>query len=282
MSRIFRTTMWVLIGLGLLVTLVIGGATVMLSPATGAISAVFSALYIAAVLWLLRLFRPAFPDAGTGWIVASLLWGAAASLIFVFPSAMSVMALSEYTGWYDAVASWGGAYPEEAAKALGIIFVLFSYQQLNRPWHAVIVGAVIGLGFETFENILYGVTGGMMDLESDMRGMLITWAQRVFVGPFLHITFTAIAGWGIGWAIYAARRGILWRLTTGLSWLALAFTLHFAWNYMTDTDVTFVIKNIIVCAVMYPVFGWILTRSKNLAAADHSYSYQKSLSATPR
>lgn len=291
MSRLFFIAMWCLIVPGLAVMLFLGVSSAVFSPWVGALSVLFSALYIAVVLALLRLLGPAFPGArqqahgrdsgwvSVGWIIAALTWGAGASLLFVFPSAMAVMQLNDYTGWDEALASWSGAYPEEAAKALGVVFVLFSFRMLNRPWHGAVVGAVVGLGFETFENILYGATGGVMSLTSDFQGMLGTWISRIFVGPFLHISFTAIAGWGIGWAIYAAHKSIIWRIVTALSWLALAFILHFGWNYMMGSLTGFAVKNIVICIVMYTAVAYICRRSFVLAREDESYSYQPRLDA---
>ena len=36
--------------------------------------------------------------------------------------------------------------------------------------------------------------------------MLQMWGLRLVAGPCLHMSFTAIAGFGIGWAIYAAHK----------------------------------------------------------------------------
>lgn len=270
MSQLFRIILYVASAVGVLAALMTVAGTLMVAPATGAVGFVLAVAYAAAVIGVLRL-SPMWPR-GAGWVALALLWGGGVSIGLTMVSAPAIMQLVDASGWWQSQAAWGGAYPEEIAKALGVVFVCMAFRQLNRPWHALMVGAIVGLGFETFENLLYGSVMGMMHSSSDWAGFWQTWALRLVAGPFLHIIFTALAGWGIGWALFAASRSFWWRAGAAALWLGIAFALHFGWNYLAS-DYVFVAKNLLLCLILYPLAGWVAYRGTRLARAGGAYAY---------
>lgn len=275
MSRLFRVSLVLGMILGAPVFLYFIGVNFLVSPVGASLSVVFAVLYLALVLWLLSR-SPMWPErvgAGWRWVVASLLWGGGVSFLLVMIGGVPVMAITDRLGLQFLVASLGGAYPEEISKALGVGVVLFSFRALNRPWHGLMTGAVVGLGFEVTENALYGAFGALLDPNTDVTGALEIWGVRIFAGPGLHIIFSALAGWGLGLAMFTANRSTSWRLSTAAGWLLVAFALHFAWNLLYPAGWMMIANYIVVSLVMYPLIIVVWIRAHKACRADRSYAF---------
>ena len=126
---------------------------------------------------------------------------------------------------------------EEAAKAAPL-FVLVRASSHDRVRAGVVLGALIGLGFELTENVRYlmlaAVQGGPTGL---VRGVWV----RSLVGGFDHAVFTASAGAGIGWASVArTARGRSLALAVGLG---AAVAQHVVWNVLAAPGITGVLCN---------------------------------------
>ena len=151
MSRLFRITLILLTVLGTPVFLYFFiGMNLFFSPVGAVLGIVFGVTYVLLVVWLLSR-SPMWPEssgAGWRWVVASLLWGAGVSFTFVMVGGVPIITITNRLDMTLFAASFGGAYPEEIAKFLGVGVILFSFRALNRPWHGLMTGAVIGLGFE--------------------------------------------------------------------------------------------------------------------------------------
>ena len=275
MSRLFRVSLVLCLILGAPVLLYFSGVNFLVSWVGASLGVLFSVLYVAFVLWLLSR-SPMWPErggAGWRWVAASLLWGGGVSFLLVMLGGLPVLAITDRLGLRLISASLGGAYPEEIAKVLGVGVILFSFRALNRPWHGLVTGAVVGLGFEVFENAMYGSFGAILDPNTDVTGTLEMWGVRIFAGPGLHIVFSAVAGWGLGLAVFAAARSTAWRLRTAAGWLFVAFALHFAWNLLYPEGWMMIANYIVVSLVMYPVFIVVWIRAHRACRADRSYAF---------
>ena len=146
MSKLFRTTLWVLSGIGLIAFFFQTLSTFLISPLMGLLSLLIAAVLVALVIFVLQR-SPMWAHPARLWALLAFLWGGGVAVALALISSGPVMQLAIGTGWVDAMMSWSGAYPEEISKATGVIFVLMSFRQLNRPWHGWMVGAVVGLGF---------------------------------------------------------------------------------------------------------------------------------------
>lgn len=268
------TGILLVIGLGLPAATLLG---LTLSYPTGVWGGVLLGLiYVAVIVALLRL-TPLWPRMGSAgrsalWVGVCLAWGGGFAMMPALLVATPLMDAVGNLGWDAATMSFGGAYPEEPGKALGVVLIVMMFRGLNRPWHALVTGALVGLGFETMENISYGALLGMLDPASDVSGLLEIWGLRIFLGPCLHIIWTAIAGWGIGQSLFAARLSAPRRVLVALGWLAVSFLLHFAWNYQGG-QVASAATSIVAAAVMYPLICWLMWCGWRQARADRSYAY---------
>lgn len=231
------------------------------SPVGFGIGMVAGGLYLALLLWFISR-SPMWPGRGRRcnalWVACALVAGSGGAMWLTVLPAVALIEAATALGWDNAAASWAGGYPEEVAKALIVALILLAFSQFDRPWHGLIVGAVVGAGFEIFENVLYGVTGAVMDPESDAVGAAFTWGLRVIVGPGLHVVFAAIAGWGVGWALHKRNIG------PAVVWTFAAVALHFAWNYLMD-DAAYLAKNTVVGAVMYATIIVLVRRGNRHA-----------------
>lgn len=275
MSRLFRITLILLTIFGIPVFLYFLGVNFLFSPVGGLLGVGFGVVYVLLLLWLFSL-SPMWPErsgAGWKWVLASLLWGGGVSFALVMIGGVPILELTDRLGLVIVAASFGGAYPEEIAKVLGVGVLLFTFRSLNRPWHGFMTGALVGLGFEVAENAMYGSFGAMLDPNTDLTGTLQMWGIRIFAGPGLHIIFSALAGWGLGLAVFRAGKSTAWRVGTAAGWLFVAFALHFAWNLLWPTEQMQIISYVLVGLVMYPLFIWVWIRAHRAARADASYAW---------
>ena len=259
--------------IGGLVVLIMGGMHMFVSPVAMMVGLVLGTIYTAIIILLLRLL-PIWPkmDRTAMWVTLSLLWGGGMSVLLVAPVAGAMMD-GAMAWWPDAEMSFGGAYPEEPIKALGVVIILMAFSGLNRPWHGLATGALVGLGFEVVENALYGVFLGIMHAENDFQGAVEVWVLRLIVGPLLHTVWTAMVGWGIGQALFSTR-GLL----PAFGWLSVAFGLHFAWNYSADPQwLTMAIASV----VQYPLIIWLVVVASRRARADDTYHVTAGFILTP-
>lgn len=269
MSKLFHITLIVLAALSVPVLLFYTFSTLIASVEAALLSVGFGIIYTIVVILIFR-WSAVWPRAGAWWLTACLVWGAGVSFLVVMISGLPLLALMENLGWTFVTASFGGAYPEEIVKALGVAVILLSFRQLTRPWHGFATGAMIGLGFEVFENLLYGTFGAMMDPNSDVLGVIQIWLVRVFAGPGLHVVFTALIGWGIGLALFTAGRSTAWRWGVAVGWIFIGFAFHFAWNLMWEETVMQLINMAVVAVFMYPLFIWVWVHAHRSARRDPS------------
>ncbi|MCZ9309867.1 PrsW family intramembrane metalloprotease [Corynebacterium uberis] len=280
MSRSFRIALIVLCVVCVPVSVVMYLLNMVLSWQGGLIGLVGAIIYTALILVLLRL-SPMWPrGGGPWWIITAYLWGGAVATSLALIVASPPTELASRIGLPSLRASFGGAYPEEFGKALGVFFVLLSFRHLTRPWHGLITGAIVGLGFEAYENGLYGAMGALFDANSDVTGTLHMWILRLILGPCLHITLTSMIGWAIGWALFGEGMSMGARVWIIVRWWALAFTLHFCWNIMWDSPVAEIAGPILVSLVLYPTVVWLFWRGNRMARSDEPPTHTPGLVTT--
>ncbi|STC69360.1 PrsW family intramembrane metalloprotease [Corynebacterium pilosum] len=273
MSKLFRYTMIIAVLVGVPVLLIDVVVNLLLAPSATAASLAIAAVLTIVVLAVLRKtpIWPRWSSSSIGWILCALLWGAGVSLLIVIASGLPAMDLALALRWEQSVASFGGAWPEEPAKALGVLFILMSFPRFYRPWHGFMVGMVVGLGFDMMENMLYGTMGGMMHASSDMAGMLDTWGLRLVFGPLLHTGLTGLAGWGIGLALFVGAKPLSWRIRAVALYFGAAFLFHFAWNYSWEEEWMHYVQFAIVAIALYGLWAYVWVRSVRAARADDTY-----------
>lgn len=254
-------------GAGLFAITILGLA--LFSPLGTGISVLFAVLIFSLALVVFRR-TPLWPGSWW-WMWAALIWGAGSITAIAGVTGTAVSNIAVKLGWMKAEASWGGAYPEEIAKALGIFLILIAFKELNRPWHGFLVGTVMGLAFECFENIAYGAMGAIFDPASDLSGVLGIWGVRMVLGFGFHAITAAAIGYGIGLALYQPDWTRGKRLAAAAGGLLAAFLLHFAWNYQVEDTTIAMAIIIFLMVVLYAGFAaliWAIIASRRSSAPD--------------
>ena len=234
-------------------------AQVFMAPGVG----VWSLLFVALEIFLLGLVCWFFPGFRPKLAFYALIWGAAGSMLLVTAGGDAWMRITSSLGMQWAQMSFAGAYPEEIAKGAGVVMLLWLYGK--RPWEGMLYGMWVGLGFEVFENYLYGISAALYDANSDLHGMWYSWALRTVAGPWLHVLFVGFVGLGIGEVMFGTRSR--W-------WLALlGFVGHFVWNLQFDTMSWHFVSMGAVMVLLYPWFVVLFVRSWKRARADIAEEY---------
>ncbi|QDZ43211.1 PrsW family intramembrane metalloprotease [Corynebacterium sp. sy039] len=262
-----QVIMWTFIVIGVLVCIPAVGFSFIPVPSTFLLSMLFAVVLFAAIFCILRFSRLWPKGKGRGWLFAALLWGGAFSTVVPLFIAQPIIDLCAKTRLFALAASFGGAYPEEILKGMGVLFILWLFRYLDRPWHGFVVGALVGLGFEVVENILYGAQGALFDPNSDIAGVTQSWFTRTIFGFGLHPIFTGCTGYGLGHALLRAGWSKKKRILIATSWFMLGFGLHFAWNIALDSEVMMIVVHIVLLVLAYAIFLYCYIRS-HLAAKN--------------
>ncbi len=107
------------------------------------------------------------------------------------------------------------AFVEEFSKFLFVRGILYNDAHFNEPFDGIVYSVMVGMGFATFENILYVSEGGVT-----------TAVLRMFTAVPAHATFAILMGYYLGKAKFEHKRGIL-----ALVGLLAATAFHGAYDY---------------------------------------------------
>lgn len=248
-----RTVFIVMSSLSAVVALIFAALNLFLAPVAGLVGILGVAVYLAAGVALFK-FSPMWPRLGWQWLLSCWAWGAGFSMVMITIAALPLVEITQKLGWAAFSASLAGAYPEEIIKTTIIAIILFQFPELNRPWHGFVTGAMVGLGFEVLENFSYGAIGSVLHMQSDFLGALGMWGMRSVAGPGLHVCISALAGFGLGCAVFLADAKYP-RWFYAFAGFAAAFFVHFSWNTMvSDNTLVQVVWMFGVAAVLYPMF----------------------------
>lgn len=247
---VFGWTFLVLTVIGLLVA-ALNPLIMMIFPGPGpvALCALYTVVFTA-VMWF--LFSRLLIYRGTPWLLAAaaVLWGMTGAMLPAFAIGERLIDLSYSWNIDEMALSLGGAYPEELSKGLGVWLLLhLGRVWWNRPWHGLVAGVLIGIGFEAFENFGYAMMLSFYHPSSDLAGVSEMWLFRLVAGPLLHGICAGLVGFGIGMAVYAA--GLTW--TRRLSWVlgggAAGFLVHAGWNLQLDSLAAQVVTMVFIWTV---------------------------------
>ena len=237
------------------------------------LAVVVSAALIAVVWWALsrlRIYR------GTTRRLAgmALWWGATASgVLAALTAAEPASEIPQKLGWPLLATAFGGAWPEEITKALGIWMLLWIGRDWwHQPRHGLIAGAFVGLGMGVYEDSLYALFLGVTHPSSDVVGMLSAYSLRLIFGLGLHMVFSGIVGYGIGRALWGQEnRGRGWRFGQVFGWGFVGFGLHFLWNVSWPPSVA-LLAMVLIWIAGAALFVWLILREERaLAQLDRRF-----------
>jgi protease PrsW len=164
-------------------------------------------------------------------------WGALVATSVSMPASAALEDIMAKLGSPHLAADWGAALAaptvEEIAKTLGVVAIaLIARSQVNSVVDGVVYGALVGLGFQIVEDVVFALGAVVLAGQGDqVQPVVATFLLRGFLaGVWSHTLFGALAGAGIGYLVVRTDRG--WWVRLGVALLAVlgAWASHVLWN----------------------------------------------------
>jgi RsiW-degrading membrane proteinase PrsW (M82 family) len=134
-------------------------------------------------------------------------------------------------------ATWGPAVAaaglEEILKVLGVLaLALLGRALLTSVIAGFVYGALVGLGFQVVEDVVFGLNAVALQGGDDQVGpVVLTFLLRGFIGGlWSHTLFTALSGAGVAYAVVRRDRSRTVRALVAVGLFTTAWGLHFLWN----------------------------------------------------
>ena len=203
---------------------------------TGAVLAA-TLLTLYAIPFLLFVYRlDLFEREPATMVGAAFAWGGLVATSLALAGNQALFDLTAKLGSPELAGRWGPALAappiEETLKVLGVVvLVLIARDQFDTPLDGMVYGALVGLGFQVVENFIYcmnaiELAGGDREIVPVLGVFLV----RSLIGLWSHATYTAIAGYGVGYFVTRTDRSLAARTGAVVLAFALAFAAHFVWN----------------------------------------------------
>ena len=234
-----RAAFWVLVALifnGLFYTAHMFSTGLRVVPVTVLLGLLAWAGYTLLFLMVFRLLD-LLEEHPPGAFVLAFGWGGLGAVYFAVPANAAFQSLCGKLVSPEFVATWGAALAgptsEEFLKLAGVVLmVLVARSQFQTHLSVLIVGAMVGLGFQVVENLAYTVNASMhFPLENQVAPVLLNLLTRgLLAGLWTHAAFTTVASYGIAWFLLHPQRSRACRTAVALLCFTLAWALHFVWN----------------------------------------------------
>ncbi|MEU8700668.1 PrsW family intramembrane metalloprotease [Streptomyces sp. NPDC048680] len=193
-------------------------------------------LYALPFLWFFRSLDLFEQHPPLGFAMA-FAWGGFAACYLAIPVNSAVQSLSAKLIGPEFTKDWGpalaGPTNEEILKLLGVIvLVMIARTQFRTILSVVVLGAMIGLGFQIVEDLLYSVNTAIQFPYTNqvLPVGLMFLVRGVFSGIWSHALYTSVAAFGIGYFITRRHKPLIQRTAVAVGAFALAWFLHFFWN----------------------------------------------------
>ncbi len=178
------------------------------------------------------------------WLVAfAAVWGGLVATGLALTANEAVQSILTTTEGADVTARWGAAIAgptnEELLKGLGVIVAtLLATRRMRSPVDGFILGAVVGLGFQVVEDVVY--TANVMAVGQDPAAAIgqMFLLRGLMGGLWTHAVYTGLFGLGLGYALTRPRWSLARRAAVVVAGFAAAWSLHFLWNSPLLVDTT--------------------------------------------
>jgi protease PrsW len=251
--------------------LVVAGAVV-LSGQVSFAAAVYSGALISGViafgllavayLWFIQ-YEDRYTTVPRRLAAAAFVWGAVAAIgAFALLGNDAVMSLYAKTFGASFAFDWGAALTapidEELAKGAGILLLVTLAPRLIRsPFDGLIVGALVGLGFQISEDISYAFIGAA-NAFGDVGAAWTTIIARTLASIPSHWMYSGIFGAGLVW--FVGRPQVPARKGLGAGLMLTAMLMHGLWDASSaigGDSVSAWLVPTTVALVLISVFVWI-------------------------
>ncbi|WP_433299786.1 PrsW family intramembrane metalloprotease [Actinoplanes sp. CA-030573] len=170
-------------------------------------------------------------------LVLAFAWGGLVATSASIPASVALEDLVAKLGSPHLAADWGAALAaptvEETAKTLGVVvIVLIARSQINSVLDGIVYGAMVGLGFQIAEDVVFAVGAVALAGQGDhVQPVIATFLLRGFLsGVWSHTLFGALAGAGIGYLVVRRDRPLGMRIGVAVLACLGAWASHVLWN----------------------------------------------------
>ena len=205
-------------------------------PVTALLGLAVWTLYALAFVGLFRFFDLLEQHAPMA-LALAFAWGGLGAVRLAAPANAAIQSLAAKLVSPEFAATWGpalaGPVTEEFTKLVGVLLlVLIARTQFRTELSVLIVGAMVGLGFQVIENLSYTVRAALsFPLENQWLPVLLNLATRgLLSGLWSHAAYTTVAAYGVAWYLRRTDRSRAMRMGVALLCFALAWAMHFVWN----------------------------------------------------
>jgi RsiW-degrading membrane proteinase PrsW (M82 family) len=214
----------------------IGGRLASAYPMATAAAVVLFAL-LAVPFWLIVAELDFLEREPIELLVLAFAWGGLVATSVSIPASVALEDLVAKLGSPHLAADWGAALAaptvEETAKTLGVVaIVLVARSQVNSVLDGVVYGAMVGLGFQIVEDVIFAVGAVALAGQGDqVQPVVATFLLRGFLsGVWSHTLFGALAGAGIGYLVVRRDRRPAHRIGVAVLAFLGAWASHVLWN----------------------------------------------------
>jgi protease PrsW len=178
------------------------------------------------------------------WLIAlAAAWGGLIATGLALPANTAVQSMLTTSRGVEVAAQWGAAIAgptdEEVLKGLGVVVcALLARRRMRSPVDGFILGAVVGLGFQVVEDVIYtaNVMAAGQDPWSAIGQMLLL--RGIMAGLWSHAVYTGLFGLGLGYALTRPQWPMAARVLATVAGFTAAWSLHFLWNSPLLVDST--------------------------------------------
>jgi RsiW-degrading membrane proteinase PrsW (M82 family) len=169
--------------------------------------------------------------------VIAVAWGGLVATSAAIAGGAALQDIMAKLGSPRFAAAWGpaigGAAIEELLKVLGVVMIaLLARTQINSVVDGFVYGALVGLGFQVVEDVVFAVNAVAVQAGADNVGPVVaTFLLRGFLGGlWSHTLFTALAGAGVAYFLVRRDRPLIMRVAVAAGLYLTAWGFHFLWN----------------------------------------------------
>ena len=212
-------------------------------PIASTVAVTLFALYVVPFWYFLREQDLAASTPRTLMGVA-FAWGAVVAAPSSIPAGAASSNIIAKLASPAVAADWGttvsAALVQENLKVLGVVvIVLVTRRRWNSALDGLIYGALVGLGFQVTESILTAVgsvaLAGRGDAVNPVLGAFLI--HGFLAGPWSHVLYSALAGFGIGYFLTRHDRTTWRRTTVAVASLVAGCCCHILWDAPLFVDV---------------------------------------------
>jgi RsiW-degrading membrane proteinase PrsW (M82 family) len=206
---------------------------------------------------ILRRLRPARPPALT-WSAAAVLWGGTAAAGCALLANKGLIGLWAKGAGTRFAADWSASLSaplnEELLKLCGVLMIVLAAPRvILGPLDGMIIGALVGLGFQATENVTYGLNSIVLSGATEpVRAVVNSFTVRVGLTALgSHWTMTAIAGTGVGYLVARRRGAEPGSVLPAVACLLTAMAMHLIFDAPQIAEVIKVGLNFAIFFVVY-------------------------------